>query len=271
MKNYKTCSEIVSGLKIIAFIFLLLTMAYSGLYSSELMISADRNSGKGIDFSVYWLQEKWDIDINASSVEEIRALNLDATVSTFSGTAENIAKYELKEKTSLPAIKFSVRFGEKFHPYIKFGISKTELTGYGKKWESRQEGITGGFGLKYVLLQDTVITPAFAVDTGIFFKNVKIKKFDGTDIDLNYKTHEIATSFWTSKKMKQFEPYLGLQFSFIDGEFENCDIDADSVNIFYGCGYEYPYKFLSGINFVFENSFVNIKNFNFSTGIKVKI
>jgi hypothetical protein len=231
------------------------------------MTSADRNSGKGIDFSVYWLQEKRDITVNVLSVEKISILNLNATVSTFSSTGESHEKYELKEKTSLPAIKFTARFGEKFHPYIKFGISKTELTGYGKKWESRQDGIVGGFGLKYVLLQDTVVTPAFAVDTGIFFKNVKIKKFDDTDIDLNYKTRELSASFWASKKLKRFEPYLGLQFSFIDGEFENCDIDADSVNIFYGCGY----KLSSGINFVFENSFINIKNFNFSAGIKIRI
>ncbi len=246
-------------------LFLIFTMLYAlcsmdCLYSSELMTSADRNSGRGIDFSVYWLQEKRDITVNVSSVEKI-------TVSTFSGTAENISQYELKEKTSLPVIKFTVRLGEKFHPYIKFGISKTELTGYGKKWESGQDGIVGGFGLKYVLLQDTVVTPAFAVDTGITFKNVKIKKFDDTDIDLNYKTRELSASFWTSKKLKKFEPYLGLQFSFIDGEFENCDIDADSVNIFYGCSH----KILSDVKIVIENSYVNIKNFNFSAGIKVKI
>jgi len=261
MKNYK--------LKIIVFIFL--QTVISEVYSSELMTSADRNSGEGIDFSVYWLQEKRDIVLNVLSAEKISIFNLDATVSTFSSTGESREKYELKEKSSLPVIKFNVRLGEKFHPYSKVGISKTELTGYGKKWESRQDGIAGGFGLKYVLLQDTVVTPAFAVDTGITFKNVKIKKFDGTDIDLNYKTRELSASFWTSKKLKRFEPYLGLQFSFVDGEFGNYDIDADSINIFYGCGYSYPYKFLPGIKFVFENSFVNIKNFNFSTGIKLKI
>jgi len=254
MKNYK--------LKIIVFIFL--QTLISELYSSETMASADRNSGRGIDFSVYWLQEKRDITVNVLSAEEFTV-----TGSTFSGIAENISQYELKvkEKTFLPAIKFNVRLGEKFHPYIRFGILKTELTGYGKKWESRQDGIAGGFGLKYVLLQDTVVTPAFAVDTGVIFKNVKIKKFDDTDIDLNYKTRELSASFWTSKKIKQFEPYLGLQFSFIDGEIENCDIDADSVNIFYGCGY----KFLSGIMITFENSFVNVKNFNFAAGIKIGI
>ena len=252
------------------FLILLLTSNFSLLtfcYSSELMTSADRNSGKGIDFSVYWLQEKRDITVNVLSAEESLVLNLDASVSTFSGTAVNISQYELKEKTSLPAIKFNVRLGEKFHPYFKLGVSKTELTGYGKKWESGQDGIVGGLGLKYVLLQDTVVTPAFAVDTEITFKNVKIKKFDDTDIDLNYKTRELSASFWTSKKLKRFEPYLGLQFSFIDGEFENCDISADSVNIFYGCSY----KFLPGISFVFENSFVNIKNFTFSAGVKIEI
>jgi len=55
--------------------------------------------------------------------------------------------------------------------------------------------------------------------------------------------------------------------SFVNGEFENCDIDADSINIFYGC----LYKILSGVNLAFENSFINVKNFNFSAGVKVRI
>lgn len=257
MKNYK--------FRIIIFVFLL--AAVSKLHSSDIMTSADRNTGKGIDFAVYWLQEKRDIDINASSLEEISVLNLDSTVSTFSYVSKSREKYKLKEEEFMPVIKFTMRLGEKFHPYVKFGISKTELSGYGNKWESRQDCLAAGFGLKYVLLQDTVVSPAFSVDAGATFNDTKIKKFDGTDTDLNYKTHEIAASFWTSKKLKKFEPYLGVQMSFVNGKFENYGVDADSVNVFYGCSF----KILPDIRVAVENSFIDMKNFNFSAGINVTI
>src|SRR3989339_632400 len=182
MKNYK--------LKV--FVLFFLQVIISKLYSSELMTSADRNTDSKIDFSVYWLQEKRDITVNAISAEKSVIFNLDTTVSTFSSTAKSREQYELKEKNYLPSTKITIHLNGKFHPYIKFGISKTELTGYGKKWESNRDGIVAGFGLKYVLLQDTIVTPAFAVDTGITFRTAKIKKLDDVSIDLNYKTTEIA-------------------------------------------------------------------------------
>lgn len=250
-----------------ALVPLFLQAAISGLYSAEMMASADRSGGIGIDSAVYWLETKSDIGINASAPEEISALNLDSAVSTFTSVSRNNEKYELKEKSYLPSVKFIMRFGERFNPYVKLGIAKTELTGYGKKWKSDWNGIIAGLGLKYVLLQDTVVTPAFAVDLGITFKNTKIKKPDDVDTDLDYRTRELAVSFLTSKKLKKLEPYLGLQMSFVDGEFEESDIDADSLNVFYGC----LYKFLPYVNLAVENSFTNMKNFNFSAGLKIGI
>lgn len=252
---------------LIFFIFIFLLSI--PVYSSEIMTSADRNSGKGYDFTVYYMQSKQDIDINVSSVEQIYALNLPPpgnipTVSTFSYIGTVSEKYELKRKTASSVIKISKRFGEKLHPYLKFGVFKTELKGYGSKWESNSDGILAGGGLKYVLLQDTVVTPAFAVSCGLTFENVEIKKINNSDINLKLKTTELETTFWTSKKIRSFEGWAGLQLSFIDGKFEDSDIDGDSASVFLGLSY----GFFENIGVTSEIFLINLKDINFHSGIK---
>lgn len=234
-------------------------------YSSEMMVSADRSGGFGADFVLYYTQSKQDIDIETSSQEQISVLNLPAAISTFSYTGTGMEKYELNKNSKASVLKFSKRFGQKLHPYLKFGILKTELRGYGSKWESGSDGALFGGGLKYVLLQDTVVTPAIAVNAGINYENTEIKKINMSESNLKLKTNEIETSFLASKKIRAFEGWAGLQLSWLNGDFEGTDVNATSTNILFGLSY----GFLKNVGITVEISLINLKDTNFCSGIKM--
>ncbi|MBN1384678.1 MAG: hypothetical protein JW983_07360 [Elusimicrobia bacterium] len=249
------------GLTIVSFYSILL-FAYG--YTSEIVISADRNSATGIESVFYYMQSEQDIDIETSSQQEANVLNLPTGVSTFSYTTTVLEKYELKKKAQAPVLKFSKRFGQKFHPYLKLGILKSELEGYDRNWESDSNGTLAGAGMKYVLLQDTVVTPAFAVNIGVNYENAEIKKLNMTDVNLKLKTTEIETSLWVSKKIKPFEVWAGFQLSWLNGSFEGTDVNGDSASVLFGLSYD----FLKNIGITVELSLINLKDKNFCSGIK---
>ncbi|MGA2089874.1 MAG: hypothetical protein ABSH12_00210 [Endomicrobiales bacterium] len=194
-------------------IFILLSVSALGSLAHAYELIMPARQVEDPDVGIVWYQSQQDLDlqlksndrISVGSFHYVNAVTNDFTVSTVnSGMQAKILFQPHKE------LVYWLSFGSTAYD---IDIPSTSVKNH---LASQQPGWMAGAGIRKILMPDTIVTPAFAIEAGVRYSQSSLTvlypgDFTPISVQNDFLTTEYHLGFVASKKYESIEPYGSVQ------------------------------------------------------------